>query len=113
MEEIIPWGELVEFVKPYYPNGRRGRPVKEIEKMLRLFLLQVWFNLSNAGIEDAIYDMYAFRKFMGNNFIDEQVPDATTMLKFRYLLEKNHPGEQMFKEINYVLEQGRAVMKGA
>lgn len=112
MEEIIPWGEWVEFIRPYYPSGKRGRPTKGIEKMLRMYLLQVWFNLSDEGIEDAIYDSYAFRKFMGINFNDEQVPDATTLLKFRHLLEKNHLGEQMFKAINYVLEQGGAMMKG-
>ena len=64
------------------------------------------------NIKDAIYDSYAFRKFMGIDFNEEQVPDATTLLKFRHLLEKNHLGEQMFKAINYVLEQGGAMMKG-
>lgn len=112
MEDIIPWNEWIEFIRPYYPSGKRGRPVKGIEKMLRMYLLQVWFNLSDEGIEDAIYDSYAFRKFMGINFTEEQVPDATTLLKFRHLLEKNHIGEQMFKAINYVLEQGGAMMKG-
>ena len=100
------------FVKPYYPSGKRGRPTKGIEKMLRMYLLQVWFNLSDEGVEDAIFNSYAFRKFMGINFNEEQVPDATTLLKFRHLLEENHLGEQMFKAINYVLEQGGAMMKG-
>ena len=112
MEDIIPWDEWVEFVRPYYPSGKRGRPTKGIEKMLRMYLLQVWFNLSDEGIEDAIYDSYAFRKFMGINFNEEQVPDATTLLKFRHLLEKHHIGEQLFRAINYVLEQGGAMMKG-
>ena len=112
MEEIIPWDEWVEYIRPYYPSSQRGRPAKGIEKMLRMYLLQVWFNLSDEGIEDAIYDSYAFRKFMGINFTEEQVPDATTLLKFRHLLEKNHLGEQMFMAINYVLEQGGAMMKG-
>ena len=58
MEEIIPWDEWVEFVRPYYPDGRRGRPTKGIEKMLRMYLLQVWFNLSDEAVEDAIYDSY-------------------------------------------------------
>ena len=80
MEEIIPWDEWVEFVRPYYPNGKRGRPTKGIEKMLRMYLLQVWFNLSDEGIEDAIYDSYAFKKFMSIDFNEEQVPDATTLL---------------------------------
>ena len=73
MEEIIPWDEWVEFVRPYYPKGKRGRPTRGIEKMLRMYLLQVWFNLSDEGIEDAIYDSYAFRKFMGIDFNEEQV----------------------------------------
>lgn len=64
MEEIIPWEEWVEFVRPYYPAGKRGRPTKGIETMLRMYLLQTWFNLSDEGVEDAIYDSYAFRKFM-------------------------------------------------
>lgn len=112
MEEIIPWDEWVEFVAPYYPSGKRGRPTKGIEKMLRMYLLQIWFNLSDEGVEDAIYDSYAFRKFMGINFNEEQVPDATTLLKFRHLIEKNHLGEQMFRAINHVLEQNGAMMKG-
>ena len=112
MEDIIPWDEWVEFVKPYYPNGKRGRPTKGIEKMLRMYLLQVWFNLSDEGVEDAIYDSYAFGKFMGIDFNEEQVPDATTLLKFRHLLEKNHLGEQIFKAVSDVLEQCGAMMKG-
>lgn len=105
MEDIIPWDEWVEFVRPYYPDGKRGRPVKGIEKMLRMYLLQVWFNLSDEGIEDAVYDSYAFRKFMGINFTEEQVPDTATLLKFRHLLEENHIGEQIFKAINMFLNR--------
>lgn len=104
MDEIIPWEEWVEFVRPYYPDGKRGRPTKGIEKMLRMYLLQVRFNLSDEGVEDAIYDSYAFRKFMNIDFMEEQVPDATTLLKFRHLLEKNKLGEQMFQAINRVME---------
>ncbi len=73
MEEIISWDEWVEFVRPYYPAGKRGRPTKGIEKMLRMYLLQTWFNLSDEGVEDAIYDSYAFRKFMKIDFMNEQV----------------------------------------
>ena len=69
-------------------------------------------NLSDEGIEDAVYDSYAFRKFMGIDLTEEQVPDATTLLKFRYLLEKNYIGEQLFKAINSFLEQHGAMMKG-
>ncbi len=65
MNEIIPWKEWITFIVPYYYKGKRGRPPKGIEKMLRMYLLQMWFNLSDEGVEDAIYDSYAMRKFMG------------------------------------------------
>ena len=112
MNEIIPWDEWVEFVRPYYPSGKRGRPTMGIETMLRMYLLQVWFNLSDEGVEDAIYDSYAFRKFMGVDFQDKQVPDATTLLKFRHLLEENHLGEKFFKAINRVMDATGHIMHG-
>lgn len=112
MEEIIPWEEWVEYVSPYYPDGKRGRPTKGIETMLRMYLLQVWFNLSDEGVEDAIYDSYAFRKFMKINFMSEQVPDATTLLKFRHMIEENHLGEEFFKAINRVMEATGHIMHG-
>lgn len=112
MDEIIPWDEWVDFVRPYYPDGRRGRPTKGIEKMLRMYLLQVWFNLSDEGVEDAIYDSYAFRKFMKIDFAEEQVPDATTLLKFRHLLERNHLGEAFFDAIKRVMDVSGHIMHG-
>ena len=86
MDEIIPWDEWVSVIIPFYPSGKRGRPPKGIEKMLGMYLLKVWFNLSDEGTEDAIYDSYAMRKFVGINFLEEDAPDATTLLKFRRLL---------------------------
>ena len=112
MNEIIPWEEWVEFVRPYYPNGKRGRPTKGIEKMLRMYLLQIWFNLSDEGVEDAIYDSYAFRKFMNIDFMEKQAPDATTLLKFRHLLEEKHLGGVFFKAINRVMEATGHIMHG-
>ena len=89
MNDIIPWGEWVSVIEPYYPKGKRGRPPMGIEKMLRMYLLQIWFNLSDPATEDAIYDSYAMRKFTGIDFIKESVPDETTLCKFRHLLEAN------------------------
>ena len=80
--------------------------------MLRMYLLQIWFNLSDEGVEDVIYDSYAFRKFMNIDFMKEQVPDATTLLKFRHLLEENHLGEEFFKAINRVMEATGHIMHG-
>lgn len=112
MNEIIPWDEWVEYIKPHYPTGKRGRPPKGIEKMLRMYLLQSWFNLSDEGLEDAIYDSYAMRKFMGINFCEEQAPDATTLLKFRHLIEEHKIAKQLFSAINYVIEQSGYMMRG-
>jgi IS5 family transposase len=100
------------FIRPFYPSGKRGRPPKGIEKMLRMYLLQTWFSLSDEGVEDAIYDSYAMRTFMGVNFCEEQAPDATTLLHFRHLLEENHLGEAMFAAINAVLEANGCIMHG-
>lgn len=112
MEEIIPWDEWKEFVHPYYPKGLRGRPPKGIETMLRMYLLQNWFNLSDEGVEDAIYDSYAFRKFMKIDFIGEQVPDSTTLLDFRHMIEENHIGEEFFNAIKRVMDATGHIMHG-
>ena len=90
MDKIIPWAHWIGIIQPYYYNNKRGRKPISIEVMLRMYLMQNWFNLSDEGMEEAIYDSYAMRSFLKINFIDEQVPDATTLLKFRHLLEKNH-----------------------
>jgi IS5 family transposase len=80
--------------------------------MLRMYLLQVWFSLSDEGVEDAIYDSYAMRAFMGLDFTVEQVPDATTLLHFRHLLEKHHLGERLFEAQNEIFEQQGWIMRG-
>lgn len=112
MDEIIPWDEWVALIEPYYPAGKCGRPPKGIEKMLRMYLLQCWFNLSDEGVEDAIYDSYAMRKFMGINFLEEDAPDATTLLKFRHLLEENDLNKAFFDAINRVMVASGHIMKG-
>lgn len=112
METIIPWGEWVEIIRPYYPSGKRGRPPRGIETMLRMYLMQNWFNLSDEGIEDAVYDSYAMRSFLHIDFLQEQVPDATTLLKFRHLLEENAIGEKIFADVNARLEAAGLIMHG-
>lgn len=112
MDEIIPWDEWVAYIEPYYPKGKRGRPPLGIEKMLRMYLLQSWFNLSDEAVEDAIYDSYAMRCFMGIDFVTEQAPDATTLLKFRHLLEKHDIGKVFFQAIVNTLERGGVMMRG-
>ncbi len=112
MNEIIPWEEWVGLIQPFYYEGKRGRPPKGIEKMLRMYLLQGWFNLSDEGVEDASYDSYAMRKFMGINFLQEKSPDATTLLKFRRILENSGLGKAMFEGIVRDLESAGQLMRG-
>lgn len=112
MDAIIPWAVWIEKIRPHYPSGKRGRPVRGIETMLRMYLLQVWFSLSDVGVEDAIYDSYAMRTFMKLNFLSEQVPDATTLLKFRHLLEEHKIGEQIFEDLKQSLDKAGLLMHG-
>ncbi len=113
MEEVIPWEEWVALVEPYYPTGKRGRPPRGVETMLRMYLLANWFTLSDEGVEDAIYDSYAFRKFMQIDFVgEEQVPDATTLCKFRKLLNDNGVARQLFESIHAFLERNGKLMHG-
>ena len=112
MDEIIPWDEWVGVIKPYYPSGNRGRPPIGLEKMLRMYLLQIWFNLSDPATEDAIYDSYAMRKFVGINFMEESVPDETTLCNFRHLLEENGLNKLFFNAIERVMTATGHIMKG-
>lgn len=112
MDKAIPWDDLIALVKPFYPEGTRGRPARGIEKMLRMYLLQCWYNLSGEAVENSIYDSYAFRNFMKINFFDEQVPDATTLLKFRHLPEGHEIGKQIFNAIRQGLEETGCIMRG-
>ena len=112
MEEIIPWEEWVGIIRPYYPEGKRGRPPIDMEVILRMYLLQVWFNLSDPGTEDAIYDSYAMRKFTGINFMTDSVPDETTLCKFRHLLEEHGLSKLFFDAMNRVMVETGHIMKG-
>jgi IS5 family transposase len=112
MDEIIPWAEWVSIVKPFYPDGKRGRPTRGIETMLRMYFLQIWFSLSDEMTEDSIYDSYAMRSFVGIDFDERQPPDATTLLKFRHLLEKHDLTKAFFDDLSRRLEAHGCMMRG-
>ncbi|MBQ6353656.1 MAG: transposase [Lachnospiraceae bacterium] len=100
MDRLIPWEYWVDEIRPYYAKGRRGRPPRGIELMLRMHLLKTWFSLSESGLEDAIYDSYAMREFMHIDFLNQQVPSAATLRRFRRLLKKNKIDEMIFADID-------------
>jgi IS5 family transposase len=91
MEQIVPWSQLCEVIEPHYPKVGNGRPPVGLERMLRMYFVQQWFNLADAACEDALLDSTALRRFVGIDLGRERVPDATTLLKFRRLLEKASP----------------------
>lgn len=112
MDAIVPWSDWVDMIKPFYPKGERGRPPRGIEPMLRMYLLQSWFHLSDEATEDAIYDSYCMRKFMRLNFLEEAVPDATTLCNFRKLLDEHELGKAIFADVQQRLESAGLIMHG-
>lgn len=115
MDATIPWQAWVGLIEPYYYSerpGKRGRKAKPVETMLRMYLLQGWFSLSGEGVEDAIYDSYAMRKFMRLDFAVEDVPDATTLLHFRHLLEERDLGAALLAAQNEIFESEGWIMRG-
>ncbi|MEZ5086323.1 MAG: IS5 family transposase [Tessaracoccus sp.] len=113
MDQVIPWDEWTGLIVPFYPTtGRRGRQPVPVETMLRMYLLQVWFSLSDEGTEDAIYDSYAFRTFLGLDFTTAQVPDATTLLHFRHLIEAHDLGREFLDAQTRFFESNGWIMRG-
>jgi len=113
MEQIVPWAELCSVIEPHYPKAGNGRPPVGLERMLRMHLVQHWFNLADAACEDALLDSPALRSFVGIDLGRERVPDATTLLKFRRLLETHKLGEALFAKVGEVLQaQGLKVGTG-
>ena len=114
MEELIPWEDWLSLIKPYYPKSGKGRPPRDMETMLRMYLIQNWFYLSAEAAEDAVYDIQPIRQFVGINLSEECVPDATTLLRFRHLLEKNGLSKKIIDEIKSTLKHnGYAMTNGA
>ena len=114
IEATTPWALLVSVIEPHYPkSGGRGRPPIGCERMLRVYIAQQYFGLSDEGIEDALYDSQAIRRFVGVHLSREAVPDATTVLKFRRLLETHQLTRAIFQTINgHLAEQGLMLREG-
>jgi IS5 family transposase len=96
MQTLVPWAALCSVIEAHYPKVGNGRPPVGLERMLRKYLVQHWFNLADEACEDALLDSPALRRFVGIDLGRERVPDATTLLKFRRLVEKHKRGEALF-----------------
>jgi len=108
MNQVVPWSELCRLIESHYPKAGNGRPPVGVERMLRIYFLQHWFNLSDPAVEEALYDSAVMRSFAGIDLGREPVPDETTVCKFRHLLEEHRLGGQILETVNLYL-QGRGV----
>lgn len=111
MEKVVPWADLVALVSPYLPEGKRGRPPFPCETMLRIHFMQQWFALSDPAVEEALHDMPVFRAFAGLEGWDERLPDESTILRFRHLLEKHKLAAQILQTVNDLLSAKGVMLK--
>jgi IS5 family transposase len=111
MERVVPWAALAQVVQPYYPRAKTGRPPFSIETMLRIHYLQQWFALSDPAMEEALHDMPVFREFAKLGGGVERLPDETTILRFRHLLEKHDLATDMLRVVNDILQAKGLTMK--
>jgi IS5 family transposase len=105
MDKVVPWPRLCALIEPFYPKQGNGRPPIGLERMLRIYFLQHWFDLSDPAAEEALYDSAAMRAFVGVDLGREPVPDETTICRFRHLLEMHDLGSRIFEEVHVHLEE--------
>jgi IS5 family transposase len=111
MDAVIPWARLLGLIEPHYPKAGNGRQPLGLEKMLRIYFVQQWFNLSDPQAEDAIYDSESMRRFARVELGDEVVPDETTILRFRHLLERYGLTQAIFEAVRGLLEERRLLLR--
>ena len=111
MDAVIPWKHLNRLIEPHYPKAGNGTQPMPQERMLRIYFMQQWFNLSDPAMEDALYDSESMRRFAGIELSEEAIPDETTILRFRHLLEKHYLTQAIFAQIRTLLEQKRLLLK--
>ena len=111
MDAVIPWAQLHRLIKRHYPKAGRGRQPIGLATMLRIYFLQQWFNLSDPQAEDALYDSESMRRFAGIELGTDVVPDETTILRFRHLLEQHHLTEGIFAAVKDLLTAKRLLLQ--
>lgn len=111
MDRVIPWAPLVKLIARHYPKPGRGRRPIGVEPMLRIYFLQQWFDLSDPQAEDALYDSESMRRFVGLELSEEAIPDESTILRFRHLLEQHRLTEQIFAAVQQLLVEHRLLLR--
>lgn len=112
MDAVVPWARLEALIAPHYTKPRKGRPQMPLVVMLRIYFLQQWYGLSDPGAEEALYDMHSMREFAGLDFAHDTIPDETTILNFRHLLEAHNLTEALFGAVSEYLEDQSLLMRG-
>src|ERR1700677_4369198 len=111
MDAVIPWPRVVRLIEPHYPKAGQGRQPLGLEKMLRIYFLQQWFNLSDPQAEDSIYDSESMRRFVGVELAEDVVPDETTILRFRHMLDIHGLTKGIFDAIKWLLEEKQLFLR--
>lgn len=113
MDRVIPWDALLEVIRPHYKTGDGGRPPHDLALMLRIHFLQLWHNLSDPAMEEALYDRFSFQQFLGFDCFGGVIPDETAILRFRHLLEKHGLSQQILGAVNtHLAERGLVLKEG-
>jgi IS5 family transposase len=113
MDQVIPWGEVIEIIRKYYPRAGNGRQPMPLERMLRIYFMQQWYGLSDPAMEDSLYDSESMRRFAEIDLEVDVVPDETTILHFRHLLEQHNLTEKLFESTKcYLIEKGLLLRAG-
>ena len=111
MTRVVPWKDLTALIEPHYPKGKTGRPPMGLEVMLRVHLLQQWFGLSDPAMEEALHDVPLYREFAGLEGPMRRLPDESTILRFRHLLEKHNLGDAILATVNVILQRHGLMLK--
>ena len=111
MDAVVPWAKLLALIEPHYPSDGLGRPRKDLELMLRVYFLQQWFNLSDPQAEESLYDSESMRRFAGIELGHTALPDESTILRFRHLLEQHQLTRAIFEHVRALLEERHLYLK--
>lgn len=111
MDRVVPWKVLADLIEPHYPKAGKGRHPYPLEVMLRIHFMQQWFGLSDPAMEEALYDMAPMRRFAGLTLSSAGIPDETTILNFRHLLERNGLAAEILQAVNQLLQDQKLLVR--
>src|SRR5690606_28132385 len=112
MDRVVPWSDLVAEIAPFMPEGKRGRPPFPVEALLRIHFMQQWFTLSDPAMEEALHDVPLFRDFAGLGGWDDRLPDESTILRFRHVLEKHELAKRNLATVDLRLDAKGLMLSG-